>query len=104
MKKKTKPKRPRIRRDVLLSTEQIGPVIETRAIAFSARELLMGLYGIDATIYPFGVNKYQLRVYRGMDLVDRRYADFFVKQLSDLFTWPLRKRMAHINHLKGKTK
>lgn len=95
-KKKFKPKRPRISRDVLLHTVQIGPVIETRAIAFSARELLMGLYGVDATIYPFGVNKYQLRVYNGLELIERRYADFFVKQLSDLFTWPLRKKLALI--------
>lgn len=81
----------RIPRDVLLSTVQIGPVIETQAIAFAARGLLMNQYGIDASIYPFGVGKFQLRIYSGTDLLTKRYADFYLKQLQDLFTFPARR-------------
>lgn len=84
----------RIPRDVLLNTVQIGPALETGAIAFAAKELLMNMYAIDAMIYPFGrSSKYQLRVYSGLDMFDRRYAEFFVTQLQDLFTWPARRRL-----------
>ena len=90
-KTKTRRKKPRIPRDILLNTVQVGPVIETQAIAFAARTLLMNMYALDVSIWPFGEGKFQLRLYDNGDYIARRYADFFTKQLNDLFTWPQRR-------------
>lgn len=81
----------RISREVLRNTEQVGPVIASRAIAHAGRELLMNLYGIDATIHPFGEGKFQLRVYLTLGIIERRYADFYLATLNDLFTGPKRR-------------